>query len=167
MKKSIKAILIFLGIIIILLFIVRANSLREIDDINPLIPCEKEYLEKTDILWAIPLYQGKPNSENKKWCEEIKALNKTIGMHGIRHTYHEFEDNLSQQQIQEGMKIFEECFGFKPELFKPPQLAISEKNKELLKYNELKHNGFFNQLTHKVYHCNNTGVLSNEFHDVF
>lgn len=167
MKTWIKSILIFLGIIIILLFIVRANSLREIDDINPLIPCEKEYTQKADILWVIPKYQGVPISNNREGCEEIIAMNKTLGMHGITHNYHEFEGNISQQQMQEGIDIFKECFGYKPELFKPPQLAISEKNKELLKKYNLTIRNSFHQTIHKVYHCNNTGILPNEFHDIF
>lgn len=167
MKPLLKSILIFLGIIIFLLFILRTNLPKEIDDLNPNIPCEKEYLDKVDVLWVIPKYKGIQISDNQTWCQEILAMNKTIGMHGIVHDYHEFEDNLSQEQIQEGINIFEECFDLKPELFKPPQLAISGKNLKLIKDNNLKHKGKFNQLIHKVYHCNNTGTLPNEFHDLF
>ena len=125
MKKGIKIFLIIILIFILIWFFIRLISSREIDDVTPGISCEdeKKYLEKSEYLWVIPNFQGNKISENTEWCEEILSLNKTLGMHGIKHTYREFKrENISQEELEEGMKIFEECFGYKPKDFKYPQL---------------------------------------------
>jgi len=167
MKPIWRIILITFGILIVSLFIIRANSPKEIDDMNPLILCEQEYLEKADILWVIPLYEKYPISENQEWCKEILKLNKTIGMHGLHHTYREFNGTFNQTEFEKGIREFEKCFGYPPELFKAPQLEITSENIGKIKNNGLKFRGFFNQIIHKVYHCGDTGKLPNSFHDVF
>jgi len=164
-KKTI--LIVFLISIILILFLIRAFSQKEIDDINPEIPCEKKYLEKSNILWVIPKFNNKSIAENKKWCDYILSLNKTLGLHGIYHSHKEFKTPRNQPYLKEGINIFKECFGFKPTMFKPPQLTISEHNKQLIKNNQLKLKGFFNQITHKVYHCQDTGTFSNKFIDFF
>src|SRR3989344_5060566 len=121
MKKGIKIFLIIILIFILIWFFIRLISSREIDDVTPGISCEdeKKYLEKSEYLWVIPNFQGNKISENTEWCEEILSLNKTLGMHGIKHTYREFKrENISQEELEEGIKIFEDCFGYKPEIFR-------------------------------------------------
>ena len=166
MKNSIK---IFLTIIFVLiLFFVRLLSPREIDDVSPEIPCEKEYLTKSNILWVIPMKNNKPISENQSWCKEILSLNKTLGMHGISHSYGEFKLNeISQEELNFGIQEFEKCFGFKPKIFKPPYLRINKENRALIMENNLKLKSKFNQDIHKVYHCNNSGRFNNKMIDVF
>jgi predicted deacetylase len=166
MKKKI-IISIILILLVSLFFSIRLFSSKEIDDINPEIPCLEKYIEKSDILWVIPKYQNKSIAENKEWCESILKLNKTLGLHGIYHTYEEFKTNRNLGYLQEGINIFEECFGFKPKIFKAPQLEISKQNKKLIKNNNLKLKGKMNQGLHKVYHCNDTGIFSNKFIDFF
>jgi predicted deacetylase len=167
MKKSIKIILLTIFSLIILLFLTRLILPREIDDVSPKIPCEKELLEKADVLWVIPNLENRAISKNAEWCQEILSLNKTIGLHGVSHTYHEFGTNKTQEYLQEGINIFTECFNQTPTSFKPPQLKISEENKILIKKNNLALKTIFNQITHKVYHCNDTGKFSNRFIDLF
>ena len=170
MRKSLKIILIIFFSLLVLWFLIRLISPREIDDVSPGIPCEneKEYIEKSEYLWVIPLLNNISIAENKTWCNEILAMNKTLGMHGIKHTYWEFKiENISQEELQEGIKIFEECFGFKPEKFKPPNLRLNKENKEIIEKNNLTLEFKFNQAIHKVYHCDDTGVLSNKFIDLF
>jgi len=141
-------------------------SSREIDDISPEIFCEKEYLEKADILWVIPNYKNIPISDNQSWCQEMLSLNKTLGMHGIKHYYREFEsENITEEEFQKAINIFEECFNQTPTMFKAPNIKINKQNKELIKNSPLKLKNHFNQITHKVYHCNDTGILPNKFHD--
>jgi len=94
-------------------------------------------------------------------------LNKTLGLHGIYHEFEEFETKKTQEYLQQGINIFEQCFGFKPEIFKPPQLKISEGNKQLVRTNGMMLKGWFNQLTHKVYHCNDDELLPNWVIDIF
>jgi len=142
-------------------------STKEIDDISPGIFCEQEYIEKSEILWVIPKFNNKPISEDKQWCQEILSLNKTLGLHGLIHEFEEFNKNQNQESLQEAIDIFEQCFGFKPEMFKPPQLKISKENKKLIKDTDLELKSGFNQLFHKVYHCNNAGKFSNKFVDLF
>ncbi|MDP2672198.1 MAG: DUF2334 domain-containing protein [Nanoarchaeota archaeon] len=166
MKKGIKIFLIIILILIIIWFFIRLTSSREIDDVTPGISCEdeKKYVEKADILWVVPNFQNYKISENPEWCGEILSLNKTLGMHGIKHTYREFRrENITQEELEEGMKIFEECFGYNPEIFKYPQLRYNKENRELLKENGLKIRTKFSQFTHKVYHCDNGGISPKDY----
>lgn len=175
MEKTIKKGVLFVGLIIIglviILFLIRLLSPREIDDVFPGIYCEKEYLEKAYILWVIPDYNNVLISENKTWCQEILNLNKKLGLHGVKHQpYKEFlVENRTIEYLQEGINLFEECFNQTPTKFKAPQLALSSENKKMIKehFPELKIRGYFNQLIHKVYHCNDTGRFSNRFIDWF
>ncbi|MCA9487898.1 MAG: DUF2334 domain-containing protein [Nanoarchaeota archaeon] len=167
MKKPLKVTLITLFILVSLLIVIRANSVRQIDDVTPGIYCEKEYLEKADILWVIPNYNNTPISQNQEWCDYVVSLNKTLGMHGVQHYYPEFKDNLTQEYIEEGIKEFENCFNQTPTMFKPPKLEISYENKVLITNNEMEIKRYSNQIFHKVYHCSDTGTLPNWFHDLF
>ena len=166
MKKSSKIILI-VCILIFLLFLTRLISPREIDDVSPEILCEQKYLEKSDILWIIPKFKNKSISENKGWCNYILSLNKTLGLHGVYHEFEEFKTDRNEKYLQEGIDIFENCFGFKPEMFKPPQLKISDENKKLINEKEIKIKTGTNQLLHKVYHCSNTGKFKNWIINLF
>ena len=153
--------------LILILFFTRLILPSQIDDISPEIPCEQEYLEKAEILWVIPLYNAQPISENQEWCQQILSLNKTLGLHGIEHIYHEFNLKITQQKLDEAINIFEDCFNQTPTLFKPPQLKISDENKNLILENKMILKLNFNQLIHKVYHCNNAGMFKNKFIDLF
>ena len=166
MKKSSKIISI-VCILIFLLFLTRLISPREIDDISPEILCEQKYLEKSDILWIIPKFNNKSISENKNWCNYILSLNKTLGLHGVYHEFEEFKTDRNEKYLQEGINIFENCFGFKPEMFKPPQLKISDENKKLMNEKEIKIKTGKNQLLRKVYHCSDTGKFKNWIIDLF
>ena len=165
MKKGGKIFLIII-ILILILFFIRLLSPREIDDVHPLRPCEDNYIKKADILWIMPKYQNFSISENKTWCNEILKMNKTLGMHGITHSYQEFKNNISNEEFSEAIQIFEDCFDYKPTMFKSPYLKISKENKQLIKDNNLKLRNDFHQITRKVYHCQNSGRFPNRFHDL-
>lgn len=170
-KKKVKILGIVIILLAILLFVVRAASPKEIDDVSPGIYCEPEYLAKADILWVIPNYNTSDISKNKEWCNQISSLNKETQMHGVKHQpYKEFKvDNRSENYFQEGIDIFEVCFNEKPSKFKSPQLALSRENKKMIRENfpEIKIKDWFNQLTHKVYHCSDTGLVKNKYTDIF
>lgn len=170
MKKTLKTILIILFSLLVLWFLLRLISPREIDDISPGIPCdnEKEYIESSEYLWVIPNFQGNKLSENKIWCKEILSLNKTLGLHGINHTYWEFrKEEITEEELNFGISEFEKCFGYKPEKFKPPNLRLNKENKKIIEKNNLTLKFKFNQAIHKVYHCDNSGRFSNKFIDIF
>ena len=167
MNKKILLPILILLFLILALFLIRLTSPQEIDDISPEIPCLQNYVEKSDILWVIPKFNNKSISENKQWCNYILSLNKTLGLHGVTHEFEEFNADRSQEYLQEGINIFEQCFGFKPEIFKPPQLKISVENKKLIKENNMELKSKLNQLTHKVYHCNDDGRFKNWIVDLF
>lgn len=163
-KRRIKIFLIFLEILfflILTLFLVRTFSPKELDDVSPGIECSKNLLEKSSVLWVIPKYNNQPISENRDWCNEILSLNKTLGLHGVNHVFEEFGAEQNQAYLEEGMQIFEECFGYKPEMFKPPQLKITEENRQLIKKNNLTLKLEANQMMHKVYHCGEYGKKRN------
>ena len=167
MKKGTKIVLISILSIFLLVFIIRTISPKEIDDLNPYIPCEQKYLEKSDTIWVIPKYNNIPISDNMTWCNEISSMNKTIGMHGIYHSYHEFDYYVNETELEEGIEIFRQCFGYEPTIFKPPYLRISKENKRLIEDHGMTIKRFFNQDTRKVYHCEDSGTFPNWLHDIF
>jgi len=152
-SKALRRIGFFIIILIFLIWFIRFVFPSEVDDISPDIACSSHVVEKSDVLWVIPKFGGYSISNNLDWCNYILSLNKTIGMHGVVHTYREFEGNITNEYFDEGVKIFEECFGFSPELFKPPQLIISDENIDLVESRGMKVKARFNQVTRKVYHC--------------
>lgn len=172
MKKKVRLINIFLIIISIIpalaisLFLIRAFSSKQLDDVSPEIQCNGRLLEKSDILYIIPKYNNKSISENIQWCNQISSLNKTLALHGIYHTYNEFGVDRNKGYLEEGIIEFKNCFNEKPERFKPPQLSITKNNKILIE-NEMKLDRILNEILHKSYHCNDTGRFSNWFIDLF
>ena len=126
MKFKIAFAVILLGYLVLL--IVSRNPLI-VDDVHPGAVCD-ELLEKADVLYVTPSYK---NTElNVEWCHSISSLNKTIGMHGITHSYHEFLSEMNETDLLLAMEEFEECFREKPKLFRPPYNAISKENVELV-----------------------------------
>jgi len=166
MKKKTKIILSFIIILLFLFLFVRKINKTEIDDVNPLFE-NSPYINQVDILWIIPKFENYSISENKTWCEYILSLNKTLGLHGVYHTYKEFDKPRSQEYLNQGITEFEKCFNYTPTLFKPPQIAINSENKKLIKENNLKLKLILGQITHKVYHTNDTGIFPNWFIDIF
>ena len=142
---------------------IRTFSARHLDDLNPNIPCDEDLIRKSDYLSIIPIYNNENISENSAWCDYIKHFNKSLIMHGVYHMYNEFNTSRSFNYILEGKEIFFDCFGFNPIEFKAPQLALSEDNKIILEEEfEFKIDTKFTQLFHKVYHCNDSGIISNK-----
>ena len=166
-KRGLFFTLILFFIIALVLYIFRLSSSKEVDDVNPLIQCDSEILDKSDVLWVIPLFNNESIAENKSWCDYILSLNKTLELHGIYHNYKEFDVKRESNYIEKGIIEFEKCFGFKPDKFKAPQLALSGENKKILNGLGFKVYGRSNQFTHKVYHCSDTGIFSNEFIEKF
>ncbi|MCR4327041.1 MAG: DUF2334 domain-containing protein [Nanoarchaeota archaeon] len=158
---------IIFGVFILIVFIVRLLNPVELDDLTPGIPCENELLKKADILWVVPNFENNSIAQNKTWCNEILSLNKTIGMHGINHNFREFKENITKEKIQQGVEIFENCFGFTPVMFKPPQLAISKEAKILIEESGMEIILGSNQLMHKIYHCNDSDLVKNWMVKIF
>lgn len=151
---------VLLFLIVIFLF-VRAVTPSEIDDVHPSISCEADFLQRSDVLWVVPLYQNESIAVNRSWCADILSLNKTIGMHGIHHTFEEFSKPIDTAEFERGVRVFELCFGYRPTLFKAPQLALSSENEALVRGYGLHVRGVFHQQTRKVYHCNDSGTFPN------
>jgi hypothetical protein len=154
-------------LLVFILFLVRAFGSRELDDVSPGISCSDDLIEKSDVLWVVPKFNGIGISENKEWCARILSLNKTIGMHGVYHSYEEFGVNRNLNYFNEGVLEFENCFGFKPNLFKPPQLAINSYNKKMISWSGLAVKDLSNQFLHRVYHCSDSGKFRNWMIDLF
>jgi len=167
---KIGVILIFIIIVIILLlailFLIRFFSEKQLDDVSPGVKCQEDLLKKVDKLFIVPKFNNKNISEDKQWCEYILSLNKKLALHGFTHEYKEFSKDRDEKYLQKAASIFKECFNQPPNEFKPPYLIISKNNKKLIKKN-MKLDLFFNQIFHKVYHCNDTGKFSNKFIDWF
>lgn len=172
-KKGIskwRIILIILGIAIVFLIadfiLARALWARQVDDFSPQIYCEKEIIEKSEILMVIPLYNNISIAKNKSWCDEIIAMNKTLGMHGVYHTFQEFLEIRDEDYIKNGMREFKKCFGFYPTLFEAPQLALSKDNEVRLGSLNMSINHHSFNFFHKVYHCSDTGSVKNGIIDI-
>lgn len=158
MKKRIY--LLIIPAVILILFFIRLVSPKHLDDVSPEINCDEKLLEKADYLAVIPNFNNKSISENREWCEKIINLNKKLVLHGIYHTYKEFETQRDEVYMKIGVDSFEKCFNQTPTEFKPPQLAISKENKAWMK-NKYKIYALFSQITHKTYHCEDTGRFPN------
>lgn len=168
MKTLQKSILIIL-LIIVITFLIRLISPTQMDDISPEISCSELKIYNPNILYVIPNYYNNSISKNKTWCNEIKNLNKTLQLHGINHQpYKEFlNENITQKNLTIALSEFQRCFNQTPDKFKPPQLKISQENKLLIQNNSLKIETNLNQITHKVYHCNDTGTIPNKIIKIF
>lgn len=169
MKKKFSLMISIVLIIILVLFsfsLSRSLLKKELDDVNPRIECDEKLLNKADVLWIIPEFNNESISENKEWCSFIISLNKTLGMHGVHHTFNEFSYYRDESYIEEGINSFQECFGVKPRLFKAPQLVLSKSNEISLEGQGFIVKKEVNQLFHKVYHCNDTGEFPNWFVDM-
>ena len=167
-KKSVKTILIIFLMLIVILFLIRLINPAEIDDVSPGINCPEIGIYNSSTLYVIPNYSNTLISEYKEWCNYILSLNKTLALHGITHTYREFfYQNISQEELDYGISEFEKCFNKTPEMFKPPQMKINKENKQLIKQNNLKRKTGFSQVTHKVYHCNDSSKPRNKIINIF
>ncbi len=159
-----KVIIFSILAIIVILFLIRLITPTEIDDVTPGISCPEMEKYNPDVLYVVPDFENHPISKNQEWCKKILSLNKEVQLHGINHTYREFKYlNITQENLEFGISEFEKCFNKTPEKFKPPQLALSNSNKELIKDNNLQLRNLFDQLTHKVYHCNDSDIISNRW----
>ncbi|NCN51594.1 DUF2334 domain-containing protein [archaeon] len=154
-------------LLIFILLWIRLLSPTELDDVTPGISCPELEIYNPNILWVIPNFENNPIEKNEKWCEEILSLNKTIGMHGIHHTYEEFNNEIKKEDLEEGMNEFKGCFGYSPTMFKPPQLKISPEEEEVVLNTGMDLKGMFNQVTHKVYHCNDSTIPKNKWIKIF
>ena len=125
------------------------------------IECPSELLEKADVLYVVPKFDGVGISGDEEWCEKILSLDKELALHGVTHKYLEFGEVRAGEYVNLGVNEFEECFGFTPTRFKPPHIKWSSENDWMKEDFEV--DVFFNQVFHKVYHCDDTGVFSNRF----
>jgi hypothetical protein len=164
--KIVLLILVFLLAILFVICIIRAFSEKQLDDVSPGIPCDSDLLEKSDVFYVIPKFENKSIADNKTWCAEILAMNKTLALHGVYHTYEEFKETRDDEYLEEGIEIFKKCFGKGPDRFKPPQMAFSDKNAKLIK-SKMQLDMKVNSILHKAYHCSDTGYFSNLFMDIF
>jgi len=167
MKCKKVVIYVVLGVVLLVLglYLVRAFSDRYLDDVSPEIPCEMELLEKADVFYVIPKFNNKSISDDRDWCNNIMGLGKKLQLHGVYHTFKEFDEDRNDRYLQEGIDIFRNCFRKYPGEFKPPQLEISNNNRKLVKRFGLKL--IDSHWFHKAYHCDDTGVFSNRFIDWF
>ncbi|MEK6885728.1 MAG: DUF2334 domain-containing protein [Nanoarchaeota archaeon] len=155
-----------IGILIVFLVLIAVRTIlpRQIDDVSPVIPCSQGILDRGSSLMVIPLFENKSIAENKSWCEYILSLNKTLGMHGVTHRYGEFREVRDLEYLQVGIREFEKCFGKSPYIFEAPHLVLNSGNYPILKeanFSQIR--GWFYTITHKVYHCQDTGEFAIKF----
>lgn len=161
MKKWLFVLIPF--VLIFVLFFIRLFSHVEVDDVSSSVPCEEWILEEADVYYVIPQFDGIVNNES--WCNDILSMNKELAIHGVTHEYKEFETFRDKDYLNVGINDFVNCFGFSPEKFKPPNLRWTTENNWIL--DELDVEFWPNQFTHKVYHCNDTGIFPNWFIRIF
>ncbi len=153
----------YFGLVILILIIglwfVRFILPSQVDDVNPLMNCSNSVLNKGDVYFVVPKFEGFIISKNRLWCENILGRGKELAMHGVYHTYNEFGTYRDEVYFDEGADIFRKCFGFFPERFKPGQLKWNSKNDWIR--DEVDVDLFWNQVFHKVYHCGDGGMFPN------
>ena len=150
-------------VVVFFLFFVRLVLPSQIDDVSPGIDCEDYLLDWADVYYVIPKFENV--SVDEVWCNWILERDKELSMHGVYHFYEEFGVERDVDYLNKGIKIFEDCFGFEPERFKPPQLEFAESNDWMRERMEI--DLIWNQIFHKVYHCGDTGVFPNWFIRIF
>jgi predicted deacetylase len=161
MKVIWRIVISVLAVIVGGLFLIRMISPRELDDVHPDIACSQDLIQRSDILWVIPDYKNDSIINQTQWCASLLLKNKTLGLHGVYHTYNEFDNLRNKEYVQKGIDDFQTCFGYRPEMFKAPQLALSGENKRMIESTGLIVKGRLNQILHKVYHCSDTGKFPN------
>lgn len=150
-EKTPLLLLAVLSFIYIVVLITSRNPLI-IDDVYPTNSCD-DLIKKADVIYVIPNFENNSISENKGWCTKIKSLNKTMGLHGIKHSYHEFAQEIDIENITLAVNAFETCFGEKPTLFRPPYNLITKQNEEKIsRFNMTIYKKRF--LVHPYCHCN-------------
>ena len=165
MKKR-YLILIIVFVFLCVIEVIRNTSAVHLDDVHPDIQCDEELLSNSDIFYVIPKFHNVSIADNLEWCSKILAYNKTLAMHGVYHTYREFNLDRIDTYIQEGEEAFEQCFGFSPSRFKAPQVSLSYSNALVLEEKGYTLDTLFRELFHKVYHCNDQGFYPNWVSDL-
>ena len=141
---------VIIGLVILLH---RYFSHRELDDVHPrIMDISNPTLQASKWIWVIPLYMNDPVSNYPDWVDRLKKSGKKIGLHGVRHVHKEFEQDLSEEYMNEGILEFHKAFGFYPTHFKAPSLALSKSNRTYLRNLGIQIMGRYNQVMHIVYH---------------
>jgi hypothetical protein len=161
---------IILFIILIVLLLIRLYNPVHYDDITPLIPINKTYLKKSDILFVIPKYNNKPITDYPDFIKYLKKYsndnNKIIGLHGYTDnpegyfTTSEYGKELSDEYIKENIDLFTKAFGFKPTIFKAPCYNLHPVNKKILEKHGLKISEVTSLLFNKLFHNDNSKILT-------
>jgi predicted deacetylase len=154
MKRKTGSI-IFAAVLILLFSLAAARRIMpsQIDDVRAGRLCQEELLQDSSVLMVIPIFENHSIAENQTWCEEILALNKSIGMHGVYHSEKEFLTLRNENYVIQGMEEFNKCFGFYPKIFSAPEIKLSKANKNLISSMNLTIHGLSYYITHRVYHC--------------
>jgi len=109
-------------------------------------------VSKADIVYVIPF------DFSDDFCDSMKGLNKTFGLHGITHDYHEFLGEIDEEDLLNSIEEFEDCFGYEPTIFRPPYNKISKENEELIEnYNMTVYKKSY--FLHPYCHCNPSGWM--------
>lgn len=161
--KSFRFVVLIFVVLIFGLWFIRFILPSQVDDVSPLMNCSNEVLELGDVYFVVPKFSGVEIFS--EWCGEILGRDKEIAMHGIYHTFEEFGVARDSEYFEEGVWIFEECFGKSPERFKPGQLKWASENDWIRE--EVEVELFWNQVFHKVYHCGDGGVFPNWIINIF
>ena len=139
------------------LFFVRFFSEVQLDDVSSEISCDVDLLEEADVYYVIPSFEGVNISG--EWCGQVLSSGKELAMHGVYHEFEEFGVYRDEDYVGVGVGIFERCFGYVPERFKPPQIVFASENDWIRE--EFEVDLFWNQVFHKVYHCEDSGFFPN------
>ena len=131
-RKYFDVVLLCLTLLFYVLFLVESRNPLIVDDVHPEAFCNTT-IQKADVLYIIPFYNGKWIDNDENWCHQIKNLNKIIGLHGIRHTYHEFDHTINESELDRAVTAVGNCVGNKSLFFRPPYNLISKENEEKIK----------------------------------
>ncbi len=157
--KPLKIFLYTFLTLFLIFFITRLITDKQLDDVTIGIQCDQELLEKADILYITPFFNNTKISSDNEWCNEILNLNKELALHGVFHTYQEFQEPRDKEYLQEGIQIFQDCLNEEPTRFKAPNLAWTKENNWIKEDFEVDLK--WNQIFHKTSHCNDTGRFPN------
>lgn len=162
-------ILVVIGIIANCVHLYRCTSHAELDDVHPLMKCDKldHFLDHPRLtkLWVVPMYNNVPITADPVWCAKIKHWadskpGRVLGLHGYAHTDHECARiELSDAHLEHANQLFFEAFGRLPDEFKAPNYALTTKNRDFIESRGLRIATKGDSMFHQIFHCDTSYCL--------
>lgn len=141
---------------ILILKIARSFTVHHIDDVHPNIPCpmiDTMARRGRVVAWLIPSHNGTPLNNHTDFCEKLRSLPVTFGLHGVN------EHHAVISELDEAIGVWKQCTGAEQlTTFAPAGgwLSSLKDYRDLHLVKGLHIRTITDALTSKVYHCDDS-----------